>query len=180
VACVEAEECSATFVQTMRAKVRRHLRKVNSLPLCERTLLLMHHYGDLSALAAALSRRTLTRRPMALSLEEPPSKASTSPDPGRSDQTHARGSIAVVPIHKALAVAGSRRHTEARLSCLAAVSLPGVSKKVRVALDWMLDLVFSKDIVQLPTLRSPTVSEAEEAPTRAIEVPPAGAAKSRS
>jgi NADH dehydrogenase len=40
--------------------------------------------------------------------------------------------------------------------------LPGVQNKVRVSLDWALDLVFSKDIVQLPTLRSPTMSEAEE------------------
>ena len=40
--------------------------------------------------------------------------------------------------------------------------LPGLQKKVRVALDWTLDLVFSKDIVQLPTLRSPTMSQMEE------------------
>jgi NADH dehydrogenase len=45
--------------------------------------------------------------------------------------------------------------------------LPGLQKKVRVALDWMLDLVFSKDIVQLPTLRSPTMSEVEEPSTGA-------------
>ena len=43
--------------------------------------------------------------------------------------------------------------------------LPGLQKKVRVALDWTLDLVFSKDIVQLPTLRSPTLSQAEEPST---------------
>ena len=42
--------------------------------------------------------------------------------------------------------------------------LPGLQKKVRVALDWMLDLVFSKDIVELPILRAPTMSEAEEPP----------------
>jgi NADH:ubiquinone reductase (H+-translocating) len=40
--------------------------------------------------------------------------------------------------------------------------LPGRQKKVRVAMDWTLDLVFSKDIVELPTLRSPTMSEREE------------------
>jgi NADH dehydrogenase len=40
--------------------------------------------------------------------------------------------------------------------------LPGLQKKVRVALDWTLDLFFSKDIVQIPTLRSPSMSEAEE------------------
>jgi NADH:ubiquinone reductase (H+-translocating) len=40
--------------------------------------------------------------------------------------------------------------------------LPGLQKKVRVAIDWTLDLVFSKDVVQLPMLRSPTISEAAE------------------
>ncbi|HEY6273522.1 MAG TPA: hypothetical protein VIX19_16200, partial [Terriglobales bacterium] len=45
--------------------------------------------------------------------------------------------------------------------------LPGLQNKVRVSLDWALDLVFSKDIVELPTLRSPTISEAEEAPSGA-------------
>jgi NADH:quinone reductase (non-electrogenic) len=53
--------------------------------------------------------------------------------------------------------------------------LPGLQKKVRVALDWTLDLFFSKDIVQLPTLRSIAVSEAEETPARPMTVPPAGA-----
>ena len=47
--------------------------------------------------------------------------------------------------------------------------LPGLQKKVRVAIDWTLDLVFSKDIVQLPTLRSPTISEA-------VETAPSGSA----
>jgi NADH dehydrogenase len=41
--------------------------------------------------------------------------------------------------------------------------LPGLEKKVRVAIDWTLDLFFSKNIVQLLTLASPTISEAEEA-----------------
>jgi NADH dehydrogenase len=40
--------------------------------------------------------------------------------------------------------------------------LPGPQNKVRVALDWALDLVFSKNIVELPTLPSPTMSEQEE------------------
>jgi NADH:ubiquinone reductase (H+-translocating) len=40
--------------------------------------------------------------------------------------------------------------------------MPGWQKKVRVALDWTLDLVFSKDIVQLPTLQRATMSEAED------------------
>jgi NADH dehydrogenase len=43
--------------------------------------------------------------------------------------------------------------------------LPGLPKKVRVALDWTLDLIFSKDIVELPTLRARTVSLPEEPST---------------
>jgi NADH dehydrogenase len=39
--------------------------------------------------------------------------------------------------------------------------MPGWQKKVRVALDWTLDLFFSKDIVQLPTLQRATMSEAD-------------------
>jgi NADH dehydrogenase len=54
--------------------------------------------------------------------------------------------------------------------------LPGFQKKVRVALSWMLDLVFSTDIVQLPTLRSPTMSEAEEPSAPAKDAQPAGRA----
>jgi NADH dehydrogenase len=40
--------------------------------------------------------------------------------------------------------------------------LPGFEKKVRVALDWALDLFFAKDIVQLPTLREPVVPDTAE------------------
>ncbi len=40
--------------------------------------------------------------------------------------------------------------------------LPGIQKKVRVALDWILDLIFSKDLVELPTLRETTISEVEQ------------------
>jgi NADH dehydrogenase len=36
--------------------------------------------------------------------------------------------------------------------------LPRFEKRVRVALDWTLDLIFSKDLVQFMTLRAPTVS----------------------
>jgi len=36
--------------------------------------------------------------------------------------------------------------------------LPGFSKKVRVAIDWALDLVFAKDLVQLPALRPPAIA----------------------
>lgn len=40
--------------------------------------------------------------------------------------------------------------------------LPRFEKKVRVALDWLLDVVFSKDLVQFRTVREQTVSHAEE------------------
>ncbi|HEX4164375.1 MAG TPA: NAD(P)/FAD-dependent oxidoreductase [Bryobacteraceae bacterium] len=40
--------------------------------------------------------------------------------------------------------------------------LPRLEKKVRVALDWTLDLLFSKDLVHLLDLRPPTVSHIEE------------------
>lgn len=41
------------------------------------------------------------------------------------------------------------------------MKLPRFEKKLRVALDWTLDLFFHKDPVQFLTLRAPTVSEAE-------------------
>jgi hypothetical protein len=37
-----------------------------------------------------------------------------------------------------------------------------LEKKVRVALDWTLDLLFSKDLIHLLDLRSPTVSQIED------------------
>lgn len=40
--------------------------------------------------------------------------------------------------------------------------LPRFEKKLRVALDWTLDLLFSKDLVKFLTLRAPTVSGNEE------------------
>lgn len=40
--------------------------------------------------------------------------------------------------------------------------LPRFDKKLRVALDWTLDLVFSKDLVQFMTFRAPTISHADE------------------
>jgi NADH dehydrogenase len=40
--------------------------------------------------------------------------------------------------------------------------LPRIEKKVRVALDWTLDLLFSKDLVHFMILRSPAVSSREE------------------
>jgi NADH dehydrogenase len=42
--------------------------------------------------------------------------------------------------------------------------LPRLEKKVRVALDWLLDVVFSKDLVQFRTLRAPTMSRPEPEP----------------
>ena len=46
------------------------------------------------------------------------------------------------------------------------MKLPRLEKKVRVALDWTLDLLFSKDLVQFMTVRPSTVSPAEEEPGR--------------
>jgi NADH dehydrogenase len=40
--------------------------------------------------------------------------------------------------------------------------LPGLEKKLRVALDWTLDLIFSKDLVQFTSLRAPTISRIEK------------------
>jgi NADH dehydrogenase len=40
--------------------------------------------------------------------------------------------------------------------------LPRVEKKVRVALDWLLDVLFSKDLVQFRTLRGQSISHKEE------------------
>jgi NADH dehydrogenase len=39
--------------------------------------------------------------------------------------------------------------------------LPRLEKKLRVALDWTLDLFFSKDLVKFETLRAQTISSAE-------------------
>lgn len=51
--------------------------------------------------------------------------------------------------------------------------LPRFEKKVRVALDWSLDMLFTKDLVQFMTLRAPTVShKEEEAPVRAAAAVP--------
>lgn len=42
------------------------------------------------------------------------------------------------------------------------LKLPRFEKQLRVALDWTLDLLFSKDLVQFLTLRAPTVSLTED------------------
>jgi NADH dehydrogenase len=49
--------------------------------------------------------------------------------------------------------------------------LPRFEKKCRVALDWLLDLIFSKDLVQFETLRAPAISHVESGsrpPTPAV------------
>lgn len=40
--------------------------------------------------------------------------------------------------------------------------LPRFEKKLRVALDWTLDLLFTKDLVQFQTFRAPAVSHADD------------------
>jgi NADH:ubiquinone reductase (H+-translocating) len=46
------------------------------------------------------------------------------------------------------------------------MKLPRFEKKVRVALDWTLDVLFSKDLVQFRTVRAPIVAPVEEEPAR--------------
>jgi NADH:ubiquinone reductase (H+-translocating) len=52
--------------------------------------------------------------------------------------------------------------------------LPRLEKKLRVALDWTLDILFSKDVVQFATHRAPTISspEVRGAETAPVSVPP--------
>ena len=40
--------------------------------------------------------------------------------------------------------------------------LPGWDRKVRVALQWTLDLLFSKDITQYQAVRAPAISQETE------------------
>ena len=50
--------------------------------------------------------------------------------------------------------------------------LPRFEKKLRVALDWTLDLLFSKDLVQYLTFRAPSISEEEGSkPARIAQTP---------
>jgi NADH dehydrogenase len=49
--------------------------------------------------------------------------------------------------------------------------LPGLQNKVRVAIDWTLDQIFSKNIVQLPTLQAPTISGSEGAAATGSSIP---------
>jgi len=46
--------------------------------------------------------------------------------------------------------------------------LPRLEKKVRVALDWTFDLLFSKDLVHIHDIRAPTVSRVEEEPDTVV------------
>jgi NADH dehydrogenase len=39
--------------------------------------------------------------------------------------------------------------------------LPRLEKKLRVAFDWSIDLLFSKDLVHFMILRAPTMSRPE-------------------
>jgi NADH:ubiquinone reductase (H+-translocating) len=50
--------------------------------------------------------------------------------------------------------------------------LPGWDRKVRVALQWTMDLLFSKDVTQYLTVRAPTMSADDESPETAPRVPP--------
>lgn len=50
------------------------------------------------------------------------------------------------------------------------MKLPRFEKKLRVALDWTLDLMFEKDPVQFLTLRSPTVSSEEMPETPRVRI----------
>ena len=48
------------------------------------------------------------------------------------------------------------------------LKLPRFEKKVRVALDWTLDLLFSKDLVQFMTVRASTVSMPDKELEKAV------------
>ncbi|MEX1243163.1 MAG: hypothetical protein WEB59_03140 [Thermoanaerobaculia bacterium] len=41
--------------------------------------------------------------------------------------------------------------------------LPRLEKKLRVALDWTWDLIFSKDLVKFQTVKGATISQPQEA-----------------
>jgi NADH dehydrogenase len=56
--------------------------------------------------------------------------------------------------------------------------LPRFEKKVRVALDWTLDLLFEKDFVQFLTVRAPVMSDHVSAEEVAMSVAPAASVRS--
>jgi NADH:ubiquinone reductase (H+-translocating) len=49
--------------------------------------------------------------------------------------------------------------------------LPRAEKKLRVMIDWTLDLLFSKDLVQYATVTSPAVADAAHAPAHRAQRP---------
>jgi NADH dehydrogenase len=53
------------------------------------------------------------------------------------------------------------------------MKLPGFERKVRVALDWTLDLLFSKDLVKCPTDRGPAARQTVGGDAAATAVHPA-------
>jgi NADH:ubiquinone reductase (H+-translocating) len=56
--------------------------------------------------------------------------------------------------------------------------LPRFEKKLRVALDWTLDLLFSKDLVKFISLRAPCISKMDEENVVAnLEARPCGMAE---
>lgn len=50
--------------------------------------------------------------------------------------------------------------------------LPRFEKKIRVAFDWTLDLIFSKDLVQFLDVRAPMISRRATAPTKQSKAAP--------
>ena len=52
---------------------------------------------------------------------------------------------------------------------------PRFEKKLRVALDWTLDLQFTKDLVQFQTFRAPTISHMDDRETMPSSRPSAPA-----
>jgi NADH:ubiquinone reductase (H+-translocating) len=54
--------------------------------------------------------------------------------------------------------------------------LPRFEKKLRVALDWTLDLLFTKDLVQFQTFRAPTVSHGDDSDSSPSPLSPPTAA----
>ncbi len=46
--------------------------------------------------------------------------------------------------------------------------LPRFEKKLRVALDWTLDLLFTKDLVQFQTFRAPTISHMDQTDSMSV------------
>jgi NADH dehydrogenase len=95
--------------------------------------------------------------------------------------SHARRAHIVIKVlahNLTAAVRGSQKKafTLSPLGQLAAIGrrnlskLPRVEKKVRVALDWTLDLIFAKDLVQFLTVRAPTMAQREASQPPSVPV----------